>query len=116
EANVPGGTRPPRRAGRGVPLRPALAGTLAVAVGAAAFAGVELSRSPSGPSAGPPPASTGPARPGSVSSGPASTGPANPDAWSGKPTAAWPASPSYGRASTAAQLVDFVTRAAAAAP
>jgi hypothetical protein len=39
-------------------------------------------------------------------------------AWSGRPTATWPVPghPSVGRARTAAQLVDYVTRQAAAAP
>jgi len=78
-------------------LRPLLAGTLAAAVGAGAFAAVELSGSPA-----------------------SSQGPGGPttSAWSGRPTAAWPAAghPSYGRAKTAAQLVDYTTRAAASAP
>ncbi|TVZ01614.1 hypothetical protein EAS64_29465 [Trebonia kvetii] len=78
-------------------LRPLLAGTLAAAVGAGAFAAVELSGSSA--------SSQGPG--GSTTS-----------AWSGRPTAAWPAAghPSYGRAKTAAQLVDYTTRAAASAP
>ena len=85
------GRRGPRRA-----LRPLLAGTLAAAVGAGAFAAVELSGSPA-------------SRP---NSGQATV------AWSGHPTAAWPATghPSYGRARSAAQLVDYMTRAAASAP
>jgi hypothetical protein len=81
-------TRAPRRRW----LRPALAGTLAAAVGAGAYGAVALSGHP-GPQAV-----------------------RHVVAWSGQPTAAWPAGPSYGRASTAAQLVAYVTRAAAAEP
>jgi hypothetical protein len=83
--------RAPRRA-----LRPLLAGTLAAAVGAGAFAAIELSGSPA-------------SRPNSAQTT---------VAWSGRPTAAWPATghPSYGRARSAAQLVDYMTRAAASAP
>ena len=88
-----GGTvrRAPRRA-----LRPLLAGTLAAAVGAGAFAAVELSGSPAS------------------HPGPGATT----AAWSGRPTAPWPAAghPSYGRAKSAAQLVDYMARAAASAP
>ncbi|HTR91875.1 MAG TPA: CU044_5270 family protein [Trebonia sp.] len=86
----------PRRRVRRRALRPLLAGTLAAAVGAGAFAAVELSGAP---------ASRPRAEEGTV-------------AWSGHPTAAWPAAghPSYGRASSAAQLVDYMTRAAASAP
>jgi hypothetical protein len=73
-------------------LRPALAGTLAAAVGAGAYSAVALSRHPAAP----------PAR--------------QVVAWSGQPTAAWPAGLSYGRASTEAQLIAYVTRAAAAGP
>ena len=76
-------------------LRPLLAGTLAAAVGAGAFAAVELSGSPA-------------SRPG---------GGQSTVAWSGRPAAAWPAGhPSYGRASSAAQLVAYMTKAAASAP
>jgi hypothetical protein len=77
-------------------LRPVLAGTLAVAVGAGVFAAVELSGSPA-------------SRPG---------GGAGSVAWSGYPTAPWPAAgqPSYGRAGSAAQLIDYMTRAVASAP
>lgn len=77
-------------------LRPLLAGTLAAAVGAGAFAAVELSGSHA--------SSQGPGQ--------------GTFAWSGRPTAVWPAAghPSYGRAKTAAQLVDYTTRAAASAP
>jgi len=83
--------RGPRRV-----LRQLLAGTLAAAVGAGAFAAVELSGSPSHRQI--------PAE--------------RTVAWSGRPTAAWPATghPSYGRASSAAQLVAYMTRAAASAP
>ena len=83
-----------RRAPRGM-LRPVLAGTLAVAVGAGAFAAVELSGSPASRNSG-----------------------LTTVAWSGHPTAAWPATghPSYGRARSAAQLIDYMTRAAASAP
>ena len=83
------GTR--KQPARGVRLRPALAGAIAVAIGAGTFAGVELWRSPAASHEA--------------------------VAWSGRPTAAWPVSqPSYGRARTEAQLIDYVTRAAAAAP
>lgn len=95
------GRRPARRAARerraphGM-LRPVLAGILAAAVGAGAFAAVELSGSPA-------------SRPGAGE---------QTVAWSGHPAAAWPAAghPSYGRARSAAQLVDYMTRAAASAP
>jgi hypothetical protein len=89
------GGAPVRRARRRA-LRPLLAGTLAAAVGAGAFAAVELPGSPA--------SRPGPGE-GRV-------------AWSGHPTAAWPAAghPSYGRASSATQLVDYMTRAAASAP
>jgi hypothetical protein len=84
----------PRRAPRRA-LRPLLAGTLAAAVGAGAFAAIELSGSPA-------------SRPNSVQTT---------VAWSGRPAAPWPAGhPSYGRARSAAQLVDYMTRAAASAP
>jgi hypothetical protein len=89
----PAATGRPQRRSR---LRPVLAGALAVAVavGAGAYAAVRLSAHQA---------------PGSPAGGQAVT-------WSGQPTAAWPAGPSYGRATTEAQLVDYVTRAAAAAP
>lgn len=75
-------------------LRPVLAATLAAAVAVGVFAAVELS------------GSSGQGIPRPVI------------AWSGRPAAPWPATthPSYGRASTAAQLVDFMSRAAASAP
>ena len=103
-----GGGAPVRRAPRRA-LRPLLAGTLAVVIGAGAFAAVELSGSPA-------------ARPGGGGSTAApAPGPGVTNgtvAWSGRPAAAWPAAghPSYGRASSAAQLVDYMTRAAASAP
>jgi hypothetical protein len=83
--------RPRRRV-----LRPLLAGTLAAAVGAGAFAAVELSGSPA-----------------SIQGAVHIT-----RAWSGRPTAPWPATghPSYGRAGSAAQLVAYMTKAAASAP
>lgn len=74
-------------------LRPVLAGALAVAVGAGVYGGVRLS---------------GHQGPGQAAR--------QVVAWSGQPTAAWPTGPSYGRASTEAQLIAYVTRAAAAAP
>jgi hypothetical protein len=85
------GSRVPRRA-----LRPLLAGTVAVAVGVGVAAGVELSGSPASHPVG----------------GDRSV------AWSGYPTAPWPAAghPSYGRAGSAAQLIDYMTRAVASAP
>jgi hypothetical protein len=75
-------------------LRPVLAATLAaaVAVGAGAYGAVRLSGH----------------------QGPRAVVQAV--AWSGRPAAPWPAGPSYGRATTEAQLIDYVTRAAAAAP
>jgi hypothetical protein len=73
--------------------RPALAGALALAVGAGAFAAVDLAGRQGIPYA---------PRPGQAV------------AWSGQPTAPWPARPSYGRAGSATQLVDFATRVAAA--
>jgi hypothetical protein len=78
-------------------LRPVLAGALAVAVGLGAYAGVELSR-------------PGPSNP--------RQGAAETVAWAGRPTAPWPstAHPSYGRATSEAQLIAYVTRAAATAP
>lgn len=96
---------PVLRAPRGA-LRPLLAGTLAVAVGAGAFAAVELSGSPASSQ-----------RPGQNPSSGQGPGPGT-FPWSGRPAAAWPAvgHPSYGRASTAAQLVDYMARAAASAP
>lgn len=83
------------RAPRGM-LRPVLAGTLAAAVAAGVFAAVELPGSPASHRGG---------GNGSI-------------AWSGYPTAPWPASghPSYGRAGSAAQLIDYMTRAVASAP
>lgn len=86
------------RPARGTRLRPALAGALAVAVGATAYAGVALSGGGHSPV---------------VQAGAKSI------PWSGQPTApwpataAWPAVHSYGRAKTGAQLVDYATRAAA---
>jgi hypothetical protein len=79
----------PRRRWR----RPALAGALALAVSAGAFAAVSLAGRQ---------ASMYAPRPRQVV------------AWSGQPTAPWPARPSYGRAGSATQLVDFATRVAAA--
>jgi hypothetical protein len=80
----------PRRA-RSVVFRPVVAGALAAAVGAGTYAAVDLS---------------------------GSAGQASPQkmAWSGKPTASWPAiaHASYGRATSEAQLIAYVTRAAAA--
>lgn len=67
----------------------ALAGALTLAVGAGAYAAVGLA-------------------------GRQATPPRQVVAWSGQPTAPWPARPSYGRAGSAAQLVDFATRVAAA--
>lgn len=74
-------------------LRPVIAGVLAAAVGAGIYAGVE--------------------RAGSAHRAHVST-----VAWSGRPTAPWPstAHPSYGRATSEAQLIAYVTRAAAAVP
>ena len=88
--------RPWRLAGARAPrqrwLRPVLAGTLAAAVGAGTYGAVALSGHQSSPAT------------------------RQVVAWSGQPTAAWPAGPSYGRASTEAQLISYVTRAAAAVP
>jgi hypothetical protein len=70
-------------------LRPALAGGLALAIGAGAYGAVDLS-----------------GRPGAA---PAS----QTAAWSGQPTAPWPAGPSDGRANSAIQLADFASRLAA---
>ena len=105
-----------RRAGHGAPkrraprraLRPLLAGTLAVAVGAGAFAAVELSGSPASRLGGE----------GHTAAPTTGSGVADGTfAWSGQPTAAWPSGhPSYGRASSAAQLIDYMTRAVASAP
>lgn len=101
--HAPGGSRrhPASRPGRGRPsrpgrrlaLRPVIAGALAAAVGAGVYASVDQS--------------------GSVRH--AGT---DPLAWSGRPTAPWPstAHPSYGRATSEAQLIAYVTRAAAAMP
>jgi hypothetical protein len=74
-------------------LRPVIAGAVAAAVGAGAYAGIQLS------------GSAGQAGPRTV-------------AWSGRPTAPWPdtAHPSFGRASSEAQLIAYVTRAAATVP
>ena len=73
--------------------RPALAGALGLAVGAAAFAAVGLAGRQGTPYA---------------------SASRQVVAWSGQPTAPWPAGPSYGRAGSATQLVDFATRVAAA--
>jgi hypothetical protein len=82
------GPRPVRRWG----LRPVIAGSVALAVGAGTAIGITVTRSPH--------------------QGPATS---QVIAWSGKPTADWPAGqPSYGPASTEAQLIDYATRAAAA--
>jgi hypothetical protein len=101
--HAPGGSRRNRasqpgrgwasRRSRRLALRPVIAGALAAAVGAGVYAGVGLS---------------GSARQ-------AGTGTV---AWSGRPTAPWPstAHPSYGRATSEAQLIAYVTRAAATAP
>jgi len=74
-------------------LRPVIAGALAAAVGAGTYAGIQLS------------GSAGHAGQHTV-------------AWSGRPTAPWPdtAHPSYGRATSEAQLIAYVTRAADAMP
>ncbi|MBO0822841.1 MAG: CU044_5270 family protein [Actinobacteria bacterium] len=79
----PAARRPRSRA-----LRPLIAGALAVAIGAGAYAAVDLS--------------------GSKPYGPQTV------AWSGRPTAAWPVTPhvSYGWATTEEQLIADVTRAA----
>jgi len=73
--------------------RPVLAGALGLALGAGAFAAVGLADRQGTPHA--------PSRDQVV-------------AWSGQPTAPWQARPSYGRASSATELVDFATRVAAA--
>jgi hypothetical protein len=74
-------------------LRPVIAGVLAAAAGAGVYAGVGLS------------GSAGQAGPSTM-------------AWSGRPTAPWPSTvhPSYGRATSEAQLIAYITRAAAAVP
>ncbi len=74
--------------------RPVIAGALALAVGAGTAIGIGVTRSsPQHPAA------------------------SQVIAWSGRPTAPWPGGqPSYGRPSTGAQLVDYATRAAMAAP
>jgi hypothetical protein len=90
------GHSPASRQARRPALRPVLAGALAVAVGLGAYASVELSGSgPSTPRQG-----------------------AETVVWAGRPTAPWPstAHPSYGRATSEAQLIAYVTRAAAAMP
>jgi hypothetical protein len=77
-------------------IRPVIAGALAVAIGGATAIGVTVAL----------PGGTG-----------QSSGTSQSTAWSGRPAAAWPQSePSYGRATTAAQLVDYATRASAAGP
>jgi hypothetical protein len=83
--------RPWRLAGMRTP-RLILAGTVATALGVTALALGPLSGHRGSPAA------------------------SRPVAWSGRPTAAWPARPSYGRASTEAQLIAYVTHAAAATP
>lgn len=89
----PPGRGPASRQARRPTLRPVIAGALAAAVGAGAYAGVEVSHS-------------------ARQAGPDTV------AWSGRPTAAWPTTghPSYGRATSEAQLIAYVTRAAAAMP
>jgi hypothetical protein len=89
------GRSPASRQARRPALRPVLAGALAVAVGLGAYAGVELS-----------------------GSGPSARQRADTVAWAGRPTAPWPstAHPSYGRATSEAQLIAYVTRAAADMP
>jgi hypothetical protein len=83
------GRRRPRRRWE----RPALAGALALAVGAGVFFAVGLAGRQVTPYV---------PRLRQVV------------AWSGQPTAPWRATPSYGRAGSPAQLVDFATRVAAA--
>jgi hypothetical protein len=90
------GHRASRRGRRPAPrqvARPVIAGALAVAVSVGTYAGVRLSGS-------------------AQQAGPRTA------AWSGRPTAPWPstAHPSYGRATSEAQLIAYVTRAAAAVP
>lgn len=85
----------PRRHGFGRPrLRLALAGVVALSVGAGTAIGVQFSRS----------SAVGHVPPPEVI------------AWSGLAAAPWPAKPSFGRARTEAELIDYVTRVAAVAP
>jgi hypothetical protein len=89
----PRSTRPAPRWG----MRPVIAGALAVAIGGGTAIGVTVARS---------------GHPGQTTANPSRT-----TAWSGRPAAAWPQSdPSYGRATTAAQLIDYATRASVAGP
>jgi hypothetical protein len=89
----PRGLRPASRWG----MRPVIAGALAVAIGGGTAIGVTVARS---------------GHPSQTTANPSQT-----TAWSGRPTAAWPQSePSYGRATTAAQLIDYATRASVAGP
>ena len=77
-------------------MRPVIAGALAVAIGGGTAIGVTVAL----------PSGTG-----------QSSGTSQSTAWSGQPAAAWPQSQaSYGRATTAAQLIDYATRASAAGP
>jgi hypothetical protein len=88
----------PRRWIRGG-MRPVIAGALAVAIGGGTAIGVTVARS------------------GHASGTSQSGGISQSIAWSGRPAAAWPQSdPSYGRATTAAQLIDYATRASVAGP
>jgi hypothetical protein len=84
--------RPARRAPRRPWLRPVLAAALAVTVAAGAYSAVKLT--------------------GHHGAQPVR----HAVTWSGRPAAPWPAGRSYGRAATEAQLIDYVTRAAAMAP
>jgi hypothetical protein len=80
-------------------MRPVIAGALAVAIGGGTAIGVTVARF---------------GRAGGTSQ---LSGTSQSTAWSGRPTAAWPQSePSYGRATTAAQLIDYATRASVAGP
>src|SRR5215472_18352543 len=88
--------RPGRPAIRVLRPRPVLAGVLALAICAGAGIGVAVSRQP---------ARTPQPQPQAI-------------AWAGRPMAPWRVTgqPSFGRARTEAQLIAYVTRAAAAAP
>lgn len=85
--------RSARRAGAWHP-RMALAGGLAVAVFAGTAIGIQVSRGGGHPA----------------------LGSSQEISWSGRAAASWPSTPGYGTARTEAQLIDYVTRVAAAAP
>lgn len=80
-------------------MRPMIAGALAVAIAGGTAIGVTVAL---------------PAHSGGTSQSSATS---QSIAWSGRPAAAWPQTePSYGRATTAAQLIDYATRASVAGP